>query len=183
MKYTEEIFNILSKGAFISINSVSPFTKTLYDVIDDDLAAYYEYFRGIGFYLEGGDGYYYFTRKDAKVDLERKLEAVCKWMDYLDFLKTFNTVFASGFLFRAADILVQINCDMELKEKAEKLFSDRKKHEEVVGKLIEEMLKMGFIEMENEIDSTYKVTAAFHYIEDLMDCITIVEEVKDEIPE
>lgn len=183
MKYTEDIFNLLSKGVFISINSVSPLIKTMYDAIDEDLTGYYEYFQGIGFYLEGGNGYYYFTRKESKVDLERKLEAMSKWLDYLDFIKTFNSIFSSGFLFRAADILVQINCDMELKDKAEKLFSDRKKHEEVVSKLIEEMYRMGFIEIENEIDSTYKVTAAFHYIEELMDCITITEEVKNEIPE
>ena len=29
MKYTEEIFNILSKGGFISANSVSPVEKPL----------------------------------------------------------------------------------------------------------------------------------------------------------
>lgn len=34
MKYTEEIFNILSKGGFISSNSVSTQVKRLYDAID-----------------------------------------------------------------------------------------------------------------------------------------------------
>lgn len=58
MKYTEEIFNILSKGGFISSNSVSPAVKRYYDAIEEELAEYYEYYKGIGFYLEGGDGYY-----------------------------------------------------------------------------------------------------------------------------
>lgn len=58
MKYTEEIFNILSKGGFISANSVSPAIKRYYDAIEEDLTDYYEYYKGIGFYLEGGDGYY-----------------------------------------------------------------------------------------------------------------------------
>lgn len=183
MKYTEEIFNILSKGGFISSNSTVPRVKRLYDVIEEDLLDYHEYYKGIGFYLEGGDGYYYFTRKEAKVDLERKLEAVKKWIDYLSFLKTFNSTFGSGYLFRPADIEIQIACDMELKEKASKLFPDKKKHEEVVRKLVDELQKMGFVELENEVDGTYKVMAAFHYMEDLIDCITIPEEVKDEIPE
>ena len=78
MKYTEEIFNILSKGGFISSNSVSPAVKRYYDAIEEELAEYYEYYKGIGFYLEGGDGYYLFTRREAKVDLERKLEAAMK---------------------------------------------------------------------------------------------------------
>ena len=72
---------------------------------------------------------------------------------------------------------------MELKEKASKRLSDKKKHEEVVAKLINELEKMGFIEKENEVDGTYKVLTAFHYMEELIDCITISEEVQDEIPE
>ena len=142
MKYTEEIFNILSKGGFISSNSVSTQVKRLYDAIEEDLPDYYDYYKGIGFYLEGGDGYYYFTRKESKVDLER-----------------------------------------ELKEKATKLFSDKKKYDEVVGKLLKELESIGLIEKENELDGTYKVLSAFHYMEDLVDCITISEEVQDEIPE
>lgn len=49
MKYTEEIFNILSKGGFISANSVSPAIKRYYDAIEEDLTDYYEYYKGIGF--------------------------------------------------------------------------------------------------------------------------------------
>lgn len=183
MKYTEEIFNILSKGGFISSNSVSTQVKRFYDALEEDLPDYYDYYRGIGFYLEEGDGYYYFTRKEAKVDLERKLEAAQKWIDYLFFLKTYHSAFGPGFLFRAADIEVQIGCDMELKEKAAKLFPDKKKHGEVVDKLVTELEKMGLIEVENELDGTYKVLTAFCYMEDLIDCITIAEEVQDEIPE
>ena len=183
MKYTEEIFNTLSKGGFISSNSVSTLTRRLYDAIEEDLSDYYDYYKGIGLYIESGDGYYHFVRKETKVDLERKLEAALKWIDYLSFLKTYNSTFGSGFLFRAADIEIQIGCDIELKDKASKLFPDKKKYDEVVAKLIKELENMGMLEKENELDGTYKVLAAFHYLEDLMDCITISEEVQDEIPE
>lgn len=183
MKYTEEIFNILSKGSFISANSVFPQIKRLYDVIDEGLTDYYEYYKGIGFYLEGGDGYYHFTRREAKVDLERKLEAMGKWIDYLDFLKTFNPVFGPGFTFRTVDIEMQFSSDMELREKAVRLFSDKKKYDEIVKKLVEELQKLGFVELENELDGTYKVTSAFHYMEELVDCLTVAEEMRDEIPQ
>ena len=181
MKYTEEIFNILSKGGFFSANIVSPAIKRFYDDIEEDLTDYYEYYKGIGFYLEGGDGYYMFTRQEAKVDLERKLEAVMKWIDYLSFLKTYDATFGPGFKFRPADIEVQISCQMELKDKASKLFQDKKKYNEVVEKLVFELEKAGMIELENEHDNTYKVLTAFHYMEDLVDCITISEEMNDEI--
>ena len=39
------------------------------------------------------------------------------------------------------------------------------------------------IELENEHDDTYKVLTAFHYLEEMVDCITIGEEANDEIPE
>lgn len=183
MRYTEEIFNILSKGGFISSNSISPLVKRCYDAIEEDLSSYYDYYKGIGFLLEGGDGYYYFTRSEQRADLERKLESASRWIDYLSFLKTFNSAFGPGFLFRNADIEIQIGCDLELKDKASKLFPDKKIHAEVVDKLVKELLSMGFIERENEVDGTYKVLTSFHYIEDLIDCITISEEVQDEIPE
>jgi len=39
------------------------------------------------------------------------------------------------------------------------------------------------IELENEHDETYKVLTAFHYMEEMVDCITILEDTSDEIPE
>jgi hypothetical protein len=98
MKYTEEIFNILSRGGFISANSVSSTVKRYYDALEEDFTEYYDYYKGIGFYLEAGNGYYLFTRQETRVDLERKLEAVGKWIDYLSFLKTYHSAFGPGFL-------------------------------------------------------------------------------------
>lgn len=180
MKHTEEIFNILSRGGFISSNSSSQQIRHMYDALEEESAQYYEYYKGIGFYLEEGDGYYLFVRKESKVDIERKLEAAFKWIDYLSFLKTYNAAFGSGFEFRAADIEIQIGCDMELKDMASKLFPDKKKHDEVVAKLVKELEAMDFIEKINDIDGTYKVLSSFHYIENLVERINISQEVQDE---
>jgi hypothetical protein len=45
------------------------------------------------------------------------------------------------------------------------------------------MVAIGFAEQINELDGMYQVTSAFHYIEQIILCIDINEEVKDEIPE
>lgn len=180
LNYTEEIFNILSRGGFISNNSVQRRIQQYYDAIEDRQAEYDEYYNGIGFRLEAGNGYFFFTRKESKVDLQRKLEAMSKWIDYLTFLKTFNSAFSPGLIFTTADIVVRINCDMELKELASKLYSERKSFEETVDKLIGELERMGFIEQQNEIEKTWKVLTSFHYIEELIDCITITEEIEEE---
>ena len=175
MRYTKEIFDILSKGGFISQNSISQQRSHFYDAIEDDFESYQDYYRGIGFLLEGSNGYYYFSRTENKVDLTDKVQQLAQWIDRVDFLKTFNNTFGSGFSFRKSNILEQFSSDIELKEKARSLYPDVKTNEEKMDKLITDLERQGFVELENELDSTYKVTAAFHYIEELIDCLTIIE--------
>ena len=183
MKYTKEIFDILSRGGFICSNSVRRQTKTIYDAIEDNYEEYREYYSGIGFNLESGNSYYYFTRLESRVELDAKLDRFVRWIDRLDFLKTFNNVFGPGFTFRTSNILEQIAADMELKEKAMHLYAEKLKLGEVVDKLVDELEKIGFVEKENELDGTWKVTSAFHYIEELVDCLTVSEEVRNEVLE
>lgn len=183
LNYTEDIFNVLIRGGFIANNSVSAKTRRLYESIEEHQQDYHDYFCGIGFLLESGDGYFFFTRNEQRVDLQRKLEAAAKWIDILTFLKTYNTAFGSGLVFTAADIVVRINCDMELKEIGSKLYSEKKSYEDIVEKLIGELERMGFIESQNELEKTWKVLASFHYIEELVDCINILDDADNEIPE
>ena len=112
--------------------------------------------------------------------MQRKLDAMSKWIDYLTFLKTYNSAFGSGLVFSAADIMVRINCDMELKELAGKLFSEKKSYDETVEKLVNELERMGFIEQQNELERTWKVLASFHYVEELIDCISITDDPEEE---
>lgn len=78
MRYTKEIFDILSRGGFISQNSVSQQQSNLYDAIEDDFQQYQDYFSGIGFSLEGGNGYYYFSRQENKVELADKVQRMAE---------------------------------------------------------------------------------------------------------
>lgn len=175
MLYTKEIFEILSKGGFISQNSVSQQRAHLYDAIEDNFQDYQEYFEEIGFLLESGNGYYYFSRSESKVELTNKVQRLVEWINRLDFLKTFNSTFGSGFTFSKSNILEKFSSDIELKEKARRLYPEVKTLDEKMEKLIGDMVRQGFAEQENEIDGTYKVTAAFHYIEELIDCLTIID--------
>lgn len=181
MKYTKEIFDILSRGGFICANSVKKQNKLMYDAIEEDYGLYKDYYSGIGFNLECGNDYYYFTRQESKVDIDMKLDRFVRWIDRLDFLKAFNPVFGPGFTFRASNIIEQIAADIELKDKAQHLYTEKLKLEEIVDKLIDDLEKIGFIELENEMDGTWKVTSAFHYIEELIDSLIVSEEVNDEV--
>ena len=189
-KQTGEIFEILSSGQFICSNSSDSRIAKLYDVIDDaeKQVALYDYFAAIGFILEKGDEFYYFSRKDeSKADIERKLEAACKWIDILDFFKTYDNAFGSGYSISPQDISVKIKVDAVLKNKADwlkkSLKDDKTSYIEVVTETIKDLCKAGFAEMENEVLKSYKILASFKYLEELVTNINIPEEVQDEIPE
>jgi len=190
-RQTGEIFEILSSGQFICSNSTDTRITKLFDIIDDadKYETLYDYFAAIGFVLEKGDEFYYFSRKnESKADLERKLEAACKWIDILDFFKTYDCAFVSGYSFTTQEIVVKIKVDAVLKSKADGLrkvfkMDDKTPYDEVITKVVDNLCKDGFAEMENEILKSYKVLSSFKYLEELVMNINIPEEVQNEIPE
>jgi len=183
-RQTGEIFELLSKGQFICSNSSDSRISKLCEVLDDpeSFETLFEYFYSINFILQKGDEYYHFSRKDeSKADLERKLEAACKWIDIVDFFKTFDNAFGSGYSFSPAKIAVEISVQAVLKNKADGLkgilkMEEKTPYPEVVN-------KDGFAEIENEILESYKVLSSFKYLEELINNINIPEEVQHEIPE
>ena len=181
---THRIYERLSRGEFLSVDSIDASTRHLYEDIEENLEDYTDYFREIGLQLEAGNGYFYFSRiGESKQSIEQKLDSFSKWLDYLDFLKCYNQSFTAGYQFRKSHLMEQISLDIEMKEKANHLF---KKYGagslvEIVNKLLQEMQSMGFAECVNELDETYKVTSAFRYVEELVDIIQIANE--DEVPE
>ena len=181
---TKRIYDRLSRGEFLSVDSAVSPVRLLYDDIEENLDDYADYFREIGLQLESGNGYFYFSRiGESRQTIEQKLESFSKWLDYLDFLKCYNQSCTAGYQFRKSHLIEQISLDIELKEKANHLF--RKygagSNIEIVGKLLQEMQNMGFAECVSELDETFKVTSAFRYVEELVEIIQIANE--DEVPE
>ncbi len=184
---TAEIFKILSKGQFISSNSSDKSTSRLYNIIDDEqnFENLYEYFKNINFILEKGNEYFYFSRKETTVDLEKKITRAFEWIDIIDFFKTYDHSFNAGYRFSPAEILVRIKTDAELETKLNSLKSQTDKviHGEILDRILKKLIDDSFIELENEITKQYKVLSAFQYLEQLILTINIPEEIINEIPE
>ena len=184
---TAEIFKILSKGQFINSNSPDKKIADLYKIIEDEqnFDNLYDYFLNINFVLERGNEYYYFSRPETKTDLEKKIETAFKWIDIVDFLKTFRNDFGSGVRFSSSDILVQMKTDADLETKLDglKKYADKTTHQEIIERILKILADDSFIEMENPITQQYKVLASFNYLEQLILSINIPDEVKNEIPE
>ena len=181
---TQRIYERLSRGEFLSVDSSDTSIRHLYEEIEENFDDYADFFKEIGLQLEAGNGYFYFSRiGEGKQSIEQKLESFSKWLDYLDFLKTYNQSFTAGYQFRKSHLIEQISLDIELKEKAGHLYKKYGvgSYLEIVNKLLQEMQGMGFAECISEQDETYKITSAFHYAEELVNMIQIANE--DEIPE
>ncbi|TXK27236.1 hypothetical protein FVR03_21260 [Pontibacter qinzhouensis] len=185
-KQSAEVFDILSRGQFICSNSSKTYIRKLYNALNQDFDAYHTYFMGIALILEEGNEYYYFSRTESKAELDRKLEIAMKWIDIVDFLKTYEPSFGAGFRFTPSNILVRVSVDADLKNKLEglkKYAGGKEKQAEIIDKVLDQLEKDNFIELENDIQQEYKTLASFDYLEQLILSINIPEDFQNEIPE
>ena len=107
---TQAIYERLIRGGFLAADSTKTDVKRLFKDVEENFEAYSNFFLQIGYRLESGNGYYYFSSiNDNKVDIERRLENFCKWIDYLDFFKTFDSTFSVGYQFSKAQIENEID--------------------------------------------------------------------------
>jgi len=184
---TKDIFETLSRGQFISSNSTDDNIRKLYSIIEEEqnYDTLYEYFRNINFTLEKGEEYFYFSRVEAKADLERKIEYAYKWIDILDFLKTYDNSFSSGYRFTPSDILVRLKTDADLETKLVGLnkYTGKDKYPEIIERVLQMLVNETFIGVENSISNMHKVLASFKYLEQLVLTINIPDSVRNEIPE
>lgn len=184
---TANIFKILSKGQFISSNSSDKNISNLYNIIEDDenFDNLYDYFININFVLEKGNDYFYFSRPENKIDLEKKIEKAFEWIDIIDFFKTYDNAFSAGYRFSPSELLVRIKTDAELETKLDglKKHTDKTKHQDILDRILKKLIDDTYIELENEITHQYKVLASFNYLEQLILTINIPDNVRNEIPE
>lgn len=173
MKYIKQIFERLSRGGFISSDSTQEEMKQLFIDIEDNLMAYRQYYKEIGFLLEEGNGYFYFSRQESKTQLMDKLVRLGHWIDILDFLKAWEPIFGPGYTFSKATLTIKAEADIDLQQKASGLYEKKDNLPDIVEKLVEEMQKASFLELTNEKTGQYRVVAAYGYLEDLVNLITL----------
>ncbi len=176
--HTVKIFETLGKGGFISSNSSKSDTRELYDIIDTNFETLLDYFDAINFKLERGNEYFYFSRNETKVEVERKLDSAYKWIDIYDFFKAVNPSFGPGAKLSPSHIAEQCKVNSELKMKLESMRKLTGEDNIVarIKKLIEILRKDEFVELESELLDNWKVLSSIHYIENFISLINIPEE-------
>lgn len=176
-------FRLFAKGLFISSNSTNEDVRDLYDIIDDDFEALSIYFAQIGYTLERGNEYFYFSRTEPRVTLEQKILRAYYWIDVLDLFKTYDETFGPGYRFQPEQILVEANINVMLQNKLDgirKHFSDKDVRKEVLDNMIRQLTRDSFLEQENEKNNTYKVMSSWNYLERLIESINIYDDSQDD---
>ena len=185
--HTADIFDHLQKGLFINSNSCDENIRQMYDEIDDHLEALSLYFAQIGYTLERGNEYFYFSRTEPRITLEQKIARAYYWIDILDLFKTFNETFGPGYRFQPEQILVEANINVMLQNKLDSIrkhTSDKEIRKDVLDNIIRQLVKDSFLELENEKNNVYKGMSSWHYLERLVESINIYDETEeDEKPE
>jgi hypothetical protein len=184
---TAEIFDILSKGQFVCSNAIDSQRRHLYRYIEENFEELELKFREIGFQLEDGSNYYYFSRpNESNQNVESKIEKALRWLDVLAFFTTFRKDLCRGARFQPYDILKQVEINLSLKEQLadlQKRTNPGKNYQEMLSDLIKEIQKEGFIDLENEMDQTWKILDSWDYMEKLVMAVNIQDEETQNQPE
>ena len=181
--HTAEIFELLSKGKFIS--SMSRAHRKLFAVLENE-ESYQQlrsYFAHINFILSKGEGYFYFS-KDMKTgdtiqDWERKVEQLNRYVDMLGFLYALEQKPMPGMKFRPSKIAEECANNPILQN----LLADiklRVRTQTFVGKvkaMAEELTDESFFEKLDEDQENYLILDSFKYLEEVINLINPIEEL------
>ncbi|MEI6949703.1 hypothetical protein V9K67_21125 [Paraflavisolibacter sp. H34] len=180
-EYTTAIFQLLSRGTFLSANATKDGAGRLYRYISegDHYDRLKEYFELINLSLESGDGYFYFSSLTEKETLrEDKLQRFERYIDILDLLASLETPPSVGTRYTVSDLLQECLVNPRLQEKLDAIRVGSNK-QNVIDKLREvlDFLEVdSFLELEDEKTETYKVLDSFHYLLQIVKQIEIYGE-------
>ena len=180
--HTAEIFDLLSKGKFIS--SMSRAHRKLYNVLENE--EHYQqlkaYFSHINFTLSRDEGYFYFSRDLAKgesiQDWERKVEQLNRYVDMLGFLYALEHKPMPGIKFRPSKIaeecannpiLQNLLADIKLKVRTQT-------HVGKIKAMAEEFTDDSFFEKLDEDQENYLILDSFSYLESIINLINPLED-------
>lgn len=166
-RISTQVFDVLSNGDFITHNSRQNNRAYLYDVLDSEYEQYKDFFEGVGFYLERGDGFFYFSQDDTDSEVKRKCSNWMRWIDIYFILKTYDQNFGCGTRFTISHLANRLDTELDLRHEVQKKYPN-KSFLDIARTIVEELKKMDFIELIDEIEERYVVTPAIRYVEEFI---------------
>lgn len=178
-KATQEIFEHLSRGHFLCDNSPHRSERKLFDLCEEDLSEYRDYFSQIGFGLESGDGYFYFSKTLNTKSIEEKLQKVLEYIDLVELMLQFSPTFGVGFRTTVAELSLSVKSNAVLKDRLERLHT-RTANATLIQqctRVLDNFVKGGFMSIENDHEQRYRVLSSYDYLETFLSSIEVPENV------
>lgn len=171
-KYTQEIFETLSKGHFICANSPDKQQLRLYDACENATDNLREYFAPLGFNLEMGLGYFYFSKELNEQQTETKLENIMVLLDLVHLMLQFDENFSVNYRTSPIALAAHARDNIVIRTMIEKLkgFSS-KDISKACDDIFKRLEKDGFIALEDEYERRYVVLSAYNYLKDFFNAI------------
>ena len=168
------LFFRLCKGDNLLLSRNGPGEDAkLFEQVEADEGPCQRYFDVLGFQLQRGDNYYYFTAQDEpQANLETKLDRMIKLVRLLDFLSTHVETFSEGQIFSASTLAARCNGDT----KAERFLQEMGKginNQERLESLLQSLVGRGYLSDYDTNRQEYKVLSAINYIFAFADRIEI----------
>ena len=179
-RYTREIFERLSRGNFICQNSPVAFERRLFEICEENSDALETYFAPIGFDLNAGHGYFYFSKELQESQVETKLENILQLLDYVEMFLQYDEYFNVGWRGSPTALAEAATDNIVIRERVEKIrgvsgSSIFKKCEDIFKK----MEKEGYMALEDEYEKRYVLLTSYTY---LVDFFRSIEEVSRHEP-
>ncbi|MDH5465014.1 MAG: hypothetical protein OEW60_05245 [Thiovulaceae bacterium] len=172
---TQEIFELLSRGNFICENSPVRNERKLFNRCEEEHKELYTFFEHIGYYLEQGNGYYYFSKKLQNNQIEDKLEAILDYIDLVEFMLQYSGTFGVGFRTTVSELSEAVKANVVLKDRLDRIKGSYKSltlHQQC-AKVLERFRKSGYMALEDEHEERYLVLSSYDYIQTFLEAIEV----------
>lgn len=179
MSRTAEVFEELARGGFICSNAVASADRDLFRYLEEHEETLRGTFAEIGYRLETGNNYYYFSRAGEDVQSrERKIKRALRWLDVLAFFTTYRKDLCRGARITPHEIAAQLDINSSLKDQLAALqrSAGKKNYAEQIDALFTELKREGFIELENETTQSWKLLDAWDYMEQMVMAVNIFDD-------
>jgi len=176
-----DVFDVLSTGKFICESSMDRKMKTLYAICEKNEAYLADYFLNLGFILESGDGYFFFS-KDEEPSLDyfdKKIKNFLRMIEFVEFMLVYDNGFGVGSIVSVKDMALSLGKHITLKERLTKMKRQQAKQNDTdaCDSIMKEFVKMGYAEVKDEYSRIYKIVDSYAYLENFIDSI---REINDE---
>jgi hypothetical protein len=174
-RQTREIFERLSRGKFICQNSPDRLERRMFEICEENSETLKAYFKPIGFDLQYGPGYYYFSKELQDSQVEAKLEHILQLLDYIEIFYQYDEYFNVNWRGSPIDLAKAATDNIAIKDRIEKIQGiGGKDIFQKCEEIFKKMERDGFMALEDPYEKRYVVLTSYNY---LIDFFKSVKEV------